>query len=95
MLKQVHLKKQKKLFFFFRYLTGTFLKVFYKIFGVQGFMVMFKGKFSTLAGGRKKIFKCFFSKISSTNYLYYFKWVNIKTVTKLGVTNVKILCTFL
>jgi len=91
----VILKNKKKLFYFFRYLVGTFLKVFYKSFCVEGFMVMFKGKFSTLVGGRKKIFKCFFSKISSTKYLCYFKWVNIKTTTKLGVTNIKILCTFL
>lgn len=91
----LNFKKQKKLFYFFRYLVGTFLKVFYKSFCVEGFMVMFKGKFSTLVGGRKKIFKCFFSKISSTKYLCYFKWVNIKTTTKLGVTNIKILCTFL
>ena len=95
LIKLLTLKKQKKLFFFFRYIISNFFKIFYKQLKIMGLQFTFKGKFATLVGGRKKIFKCFFNKWSSTNSSCYFNWININTFTKLGVTNIKILCTFI
>jgi len=80
----IFLKKQRYLYYFFRYNLLKFFKSFYHFYNVIGIIFLIKGKYSTFAGGRKKKFSCFFNKNSLTNNKYFNKYIYLNSSTKLG-----------
>ena len=88
-LHSVNFKKQRYLFYFFRFNIIKCFKIFYRKFHVLGLKLIIKGKFATLVGGRRKKFVSFFRNSSSTNYGYTVRFTFVNTKTRLGSAKFK------